>query len=174
MKKLLLSLCLLMLSSMAFSLSYTMEVSEKELQKKVQAFMPLTQKNNMVSVTLNNPVIDLMKDTNKVGLKSNIDATALGGIKGNGIIDVAGNIIYNKDKGAFFLQNIEVLDFKSEKINDSYKEIVKVLAQQLLNTALKANPVYQFDTSKTEGQVAKASFKSVKIRDEKLLLKMGM
>jgi hypothetical protein len=174
MKKILLAILVCLFSNPGFSLSYTMEVSEKELQKKVQAFMPLTQKNNLVSVTLKNPVIDIMKDTNKIGLSSAIDATALGGIKGNGIIDVAGNIVYNKDQGAFFLQNIEVLDFKSDKINDSYKDIVKVLAQQLLNTALKAHPIYQFDTSKTEGKIAKSSFKSVKIRDEKLLLKMGM
>ncbi len=174
MKKLFLSITLLMLSNIALSLSYTMEITEKDLQKKVQAFMPLTQKNNLISVTVKNPVIDIMKDSNKVGLSSAIDATALGGIQGSGTIDVAGNIIYNKEQGAFFLQNIEVMDFKSAKINDNYKDVVKVLAKELLNSALKAHPIYQFDTSKTEGQIAKSSFKSIKIKDEKLLLKMGL
>lgn len=174
MKKILLALVLSLTSTLAFPMSYTKEISEKDLQKQIQAFMPLTQKNNLVSVTLKNPVIDLRPDTNKLAISSAIDAAALGGIQGNGVIDVAGNIIYNKDQGAFFLQNIEVLDFKSEKINANYKEIVKLLAQQLLNTALKAHPIYQFDTNTTEGKIAKSTLKSIKIKDEKLLLKLGV
>ena len=173
MKKILLTFCFIVISNSTFALSYTMEISEKDLEKKVQAFMPLTQKNNFVTVTLAEPNIDLVKGSNKVALSTTIDATALGNINGTGIIDVAGNIIYNKEQGAFYLQNIEVLDFKSDKINAAYKDIVKSLAQELLNTALKAHPIYQFDTSKTEDKIAKETLKSVKICDEKLLLKLS-
>lgn len=174
MKKLIITIGLLLLSTTAFSLSYTKEVSEKELQKTVQAFMPISQKNNFVSVTLNKPVIDLAKVSNKIALSSAIDATAIGGIKGSGVIDVAGNIVYNKDEGSFYLQNIEVLDFKSDKIGDAYKDVVKMLAKEVLNTTLKTHPIYKLDESKTQDKIAKATIKSVKIKDEKLLLKMGL
>ena len=136
--------------------------------------MPLTQKNNFVSVTVKEPVIDLRKGSDKIALSSAIDATVMGGKTASGTIDVAGNIEYNKDDGAFYLQNIEVLNFKSDKISDAYKDIVKVLAQQVLNTALKTHPIYKLDTSKTQDKLVKATLKSVKIKDEKLLLKMGL
>lgn len=174
MRNLLLTISLLAFSASTLALSYTKEVSEKQLQKTVQAMMPITQKNTLVSVTVKNPVIDLPKETNKVVLKSDFDASAIGGIKGNGTMNVAGNVVYDKERGAFFLQNIEVLDFKSDKIGDSYKDIVKTLAQQVLNTTLKNNPIYTLDTNSTEGKLAKATLKSVKVKDEKLLLKMGL
>jgi len=161
-----------MLTQLSFALSHTMEISEKTLQKKIQAMMPLSKKTDFINVVLTKPIIDLRKDSDKIALSTVIDATALGGLKGTGTIDMAGNVIYNAKEGAIYLQNIEVLNISSDSISENFKPMAKSLAQELINNALKTNPIYRLDVSKPEEKIAKATLKSIKVKDEKLLLKL--
>jgi len=63
---------LLLTSQLAWAFSYTVEISEKELQEKISAMMPLEKKKFFMSVVLSNPDVDLMENDNKIGITIDI------------------------------------------------------------------------------------------------------
>lgn len=172
LKKLVCILTLLVLSNTSLALSYTKKISAKTLQKQVTAIMPITQKTDFLTVTLTNPIVELRKGSDKVAISTDISANGIGGIKGSGTMDMAGNVVYNSKEGAIYLQNIEILKLSSSSIGDSFKGMTKTIAQQLMNTALKNTPIYRFSDTDMKAKIAKATLKSIRVKDEKLELKM--
>ena len=61
MKNIFVIIMLMLISQIAMAFSYTMEISEKELQGKVSAIMPLEKSKFFVKVMLSEPVVDFNK-----------------------------------------------------------------------------------------------------------------
>ena len=91
-----------LLSQFAVALDYTQEITEQEIQEKISAFMPIEKKKYFVTVTLSNPIIDLLKESDEIGIRANIDASAPGGIKGSGEVMIKGTLDYEPKKGEFY------------------------------------------------------------------------
>ena len=79
--------------------SYTLEISEEELQSKVSAMMPMKKKNMFVAVTVLDPKVDLIKQSNEIGVFANVEVVALGSLKGSGRANITGTLNYDAKKG---------------------------------------------------------------------------
>jgi len=56
-------------SQVVFALEYIQEITEQEIQKKVSTLMPIEKKKYFVTVKISNPEIDLIKETDEIGIK---------------------------------------------------------------------------------------------------------
>jgi hypothetical protein len=154
--------------------SYTLEISESELQKKVSAMMPLTKKNMFVAVTLFDPKVDLIKESNKIGVFTNIEVVALGHLKGSGRANITGTLKYDAQKGEFYFKDPKIVSLEVDNVAEKYVPKIKKLTQQALTKSMSVYPVYKFNDEDIKHKLAKAALKSVIIEQEKLLITLSL
>jgi len=157
---------------MAFS--YTVEISEAELQAKVSAMMPMEKTAFFVTVILSKPKVDLTKGNNEIGLFAHVEVQALGNIKSSGEVEITGSLSYQADKTAFFLHDPKIvrLEIKnaSEKVTLSVKKVVEIATRKILAT----RPIYTLSDDNLKHKLAKSVLKSIKVENEKLHIILGV
>ena len=70
MVKLALSLLLMLSAHVASALSYTMEITEQEIQQRVTAMMPIQVTKPPITVVFLDPKVRLLKDSDEVAVSS--------------------------------------------------------------------------------------------------------
>ena len=150
---------------MAFS--YTVKISEKELQSKVSAMMPMEKTAFLVTVILSDPHVDLTNGDNKIGLFAHINMQ-IGRLKSSGEVKIMGALSYEPETANFFLNEPKIVRLKinnaSEKMTSGIKKIIEVAARKILAT----QPVYTLSDDNLKDKLAKSVLKSIKVENEKL------
>lgn len=161
-------------SQLTMAFAYTIEISEQELQERVVAMMPLKQKVLFVTVTLTEPMVDLIKDNDEIGLQATIAVTAPGGVKGEGLVHLTGSIVYDSVKGAFYFHKPTIVRLDVKHVSEQYAANIKEIAQLIVSNAMSQYPVYKFKDDNTRHRMAKATLKSIAVENEQLLITLGM
>jgi hypothetical protein len=156
------------------ALTYTVEITQPELQQQLASIMPVTRNDPLLSVTVSNPLVGFLADSNKISLQATVDTLALSSVRASARLLVVGSIIYQAEQGAFYLRDLEVLKLDSEHIQPQHIETVKRISQTLLNQLLQQQPVYRLKDDNVQEKLAKAVLKNVEVRGEKLLLTLSL
>ncbi|MGB5445332.1 MAG: DUF1439 domain-containing protein [Psychromonas sp.] len=170
----LLFICLLVLPQFAAATSYTLQITEQELQQKVTRELPIEREAAYLAAKIYDSQVDLIEGTNEVGLFTKIDLVALGSIKGSGQAYVKGGVTYNPEKGAFYLINPSIV---SVDINDMPPEFIpeiKRIALLSLEQAVQIYPLYKFQDEKIQEKMAKSVVESIRVEKQTMLIKMKL
>ncbi len=154
--------------------AFTLEFTEAQLQEKIEAMMPIKKKKLFVTVIISNPVIRLLKESNRLAVKADISADALGASKGTGKIEITGSLLYNAKKGTFHLKNPKIESMYIDDVPDMYQAKIKNLAQSAIIKTMAARPVYKLKEDNLKQKLAKASLKSILVNDGKLIIEFGL
>jgi hypothetical protein len=174
MKKLLLTIFLVLHCASALSFSYTLELSETDIQEKADAMMPLEKKKFFVTTTLTNPVIDLVETTNELGLSTDVSVKAPGNIVGNGKVSFTGTLRYDNDSVSFYFDNLKVVSLDVKKVRpDSLPKIKKIL-EFIAKKFLANKPVFTFRDDNLKHRLAESTLKSISIENETLIIELGL
>ncbi|MBL1276372.1 MAG: DUF1439 domain-containing protein [Ectothiorhodospiraceae bacterium] len=165
---------LLLTSQLAWAFSYTVEISEKELQEKISAMMPLEKKKFFMSVVLSNPDVDLMENDNKIGITIDIKVVAPGGMNGAGRAKITGSLSYNKERGELYFKDPKIVKLDIAKVPKSIIPNIKSLAQSVAGKALEKRPVYKLKDDDVKQKLAKSVLKSITVENGKLLVVLGV
>jgi len=165
---------LLALSQYAQAFSYTLEITEQELQEKVAAMMPLERKNQFASVTISDPKVDLIKQSNEIGVFAKVSIIVLGGIKGSGSVKIQGTLSYDAAQGAFYLHEPKVVGLTIDNAPKQFSLNAQKITQRALTKAMLKYPIYQFKDRNTKEKMAKAALESVTVENGKLLVKLSV
>jgi hypothetical protein len=165
---------LVAVSQMAYALEYVQEITEQEIQAEVSAFMPIERTKYFVTITISNPIIDLLKETDEISLLANIEANAPGIIKGRGKIMINGTLDYDAIKGEFNLKNPTIVSLTIDDVAEEFMPEIKKIAQMTLSKAMMVYPVYRFKDTNIKEQLAKSVLKSVKVKNETLFITLEM
>ena len=164
-------LCFCLLSSQAaMAFSYTVEISEKEMQQKVSAMMPVEMKRFQLTAILSSPKVSLIKDSNEVAVFLLIDVLAPGGLKASGSAKIRGSLSYDDKSGEFFFKNPTVEEIEVTRLPEKYLPKVKEIAQLAADKTLSTRPFYTLKDDNIKHKLAKSMLKSVSVKDEKLLV----
>lgn len=167
-------LLLLIIANTSWAYSYTVELTEAQLQQQLASMMPVTREQMFVTVTLSEPILELGNGGDKIGVFSSLDITAPGGIKGTGRAKIEGRISYKKQTGEFFLYNPTITHIEIDQVPAQFHSNIKQLAQLGLNGALKGKPIFKLDDTNSQQKMAKSMLQSVKIEPGKLLITLSV
>ena len=174
MKKLLLTIYLVLHCASAFSFSYTLELSEADIQERADAMMPLEKKKFFVTTILTNPVIDLIEITNELGISTDVAVKAPGNIVGNGEVSFTGTLRYDNDSGSFYFDNLKVVSLDVKKAPpDSLPKIKKIL-EFVAKKFLAKKPVFTFKDDNLKHKLAESTLKSISVKNETLIIELGL
>lgn len=147
------------------ALSYTLEISEEELQEKVSPRMQIEKRRYFVTVKNSNPRIDLVKETNEVEIVTNIKAKAPGNMKGSGRAMLVGSLHYNSEEKAFYFHEPRVIHLEVDKVPSKFIPKIKRAVQLATSKAMSIYPVYRLNNDTIKHRVASAVFKSVAVEN---------
>jgi len=167
------SISLLIIAQPSFAFSYTLEISESELQEKVLAMMPMKKKNMFAAVTVSDPKIDLIKESNEIGVTTNIEVIALGSLKGSGRANITGTLGYDAEKGEFYFRDPTIVSLEVDNVAKKLIPKIKKITQLAITKAMSVYPVYKFKDNNIKHKLAKAALKSVTVEQEKLLVTLS-
>ena len=164
---------LLLVSNSALAFSYTLEIPEQEIQERLTAKMPLKKKVLLTKVTLSNPVVDLIKESNRIGVDTDFEVR-MPGIKGRGRLNIVGDLSYDPEKGEFYLRDPEIAGLTVDKLPDRYDEEIRRILQPVAAKALATHPVYKLKDKDIKQKLLKAVLQSVSVRDEHLVVVLSV
>jgi hypothetical protein len=173
MKKLILALGLMLTSQLSSAFSYTLEITEDELQSKVTAMMPMEKNKFFMTVVLSNPDVDLAVGNNEIGIFSHVDVVAPGGIKGTGRTKMTGTLSYDSEKKEFFFKNPKIVSLEADNMPPAFITKAKEIAQIAVSNFLSTRPVYKLSDENLKDKLAKAVLKSVKVENNLLFVELS-
>jgi hypothetical protein len=174
MKKLLLAIFLVVPCASALAFSYTLELSEADIQARADAMMPLEKKKFFVTTILTNPVIDLIATTNELGLSTDVAVKAPGNIVGNGNVSFTGTLRYDNDSGSFYFDNLKVVSLDVKKVTPETLPKIKKILETVAKKFLAKKPIFTFKDNNLKHKLAKSALKSITVGNEKLIIKLGI
>lgn len=170
MKRLMLTIVLSVLSTNSWAYSYTIELTQQQLQQQIDTLMPVEKEAYFVKVILSDPRIDLAEDSDKIGMFTNIELVAPGGVKGTGRARIAGTISYRKENGSFYLNNPTLTQLEIDQIPPQYHAKVRELGQFALDNAVSQRPIFTLDDDDMREKMAKSALQSVTVNNGKLVI----
>lgn len=165
---------LLFFNSPAFALSYTVEVSEAELQEKIAAAMPIEKKKLFMKVIFSHPKIDLAVGNNQIGLDAQMDVIAPGGIQSTGQAKIKGSLTYNGEKNTFYFDNPTIVNMQLNDIPDSFMASVKEIAQLIVSSKFPSIAIYTLQDNDLPQSFLKYTLKSIAVKNRQLLIELGL
>jgi len=173
MKRFFIAIILMFSSQVATAITYTLKITEDELQDKVSAMMPLEKTRFFVNVILSNPEVDLLDGSNKISVLSNIKVLAPAGLKGSGKAKITGSLTYDPELTAFFFKNPTIENISIDNFPEKHIPKVKSIAQSVASKILTTQPVYKLKDNNLKHKLAKSILQSVTVINEELLVKLS-
>lgn len=169
---------LLLLSLLLFGVqnahAWTVELTEDELQAKINPILPIEKKKLLFTVRVSSIDVELKEGSDRVGLISDMEIKTPHLSTGKGRAYVDGKLAYNPVDGSFYFNDPQVKDVKFENIPAKYHKLVGRIFQRAIARRLAKTPVYKLKENKLKHQLAKTLLKSVKVVDQKLVLELGL
>ncbi|MEH6453951.1 MAG: DUF1439 domain-containing protein [Psychromonas sp.] len=166
-------IALLSFSQLSFSLPYTLKITEQELQKKLDAQLPIERKNNYLTAKIYDSTVELIEGTDQIAVFSNLDVNILGSFQGSGSAYVKGEISYEPSEGAFYIQNPTIVTLKVDDIPEEFLPEIQKMAQLSLQKAALHYPVFKLNQGDIEHKMAKAMLESIEVKEQTLLIKLN-
>ncbi len=165
---------LFLLSPISMALSYTIELSEAQLQKKVMAMMPIEKNKLFFKIILSDPKIELLDGSNEIGVFTHIEIDSKIGIKGTGRAKITGSLSYNPESNEFFFKNTKIEKLEIDNVSEKNNQQIKAWVQTVASKVLEKHSVYRLKDDNLKHKLAKAVLQSISVKDKKLLLKLSV
>ena len=172
--RILVGLLILSFSSLVCALNYTLELTEAELQQRVSAAMPLSKKQFFTQLTLSDPNLDLIANSNQIRIFCKIQLKLNKKLQADGQITIRGQLNYRADEGAFYFKEPIIEALEMAQLPQKYQSRAVSIAQKGATYLLNTLPVYRLKQEQLSHALAKAALKSVVVEDEKLLLELAL
>lgn len=161
-------------SQITMALSYTVELSEAQLQKRVASIMPIKKKKLFFKIILSDPKIELLDGSNEIGIFTHIEIKSKIGIKGTGRAKIVGSLSFEPETGEFFFKNTKLLKLEVDKVSEKNNQQIRTLVQAVGGKLLEKKPIYRLKDDDLKHKLAKSMLQSIAIKDKKLLLKLSV
>ena len=154
--------------------SYTFALKAEDLEKKMTQAFPIKIKKLIFVFKITDPVIILPKgsvDRIGIGMSIKVSIPGLLSAKGNAVVE--GEVDYDPDQGEFFFFDPEIKEMDIHGLPRRYGEEVRGLFEGIIRSTLGDMSIFKFDQDDKKQKIAKRFLKSVKVKDERLMIQVG-
>jgi hypothetical protein len=145
------------------------DFTQTELQAKLAQKFPVERcaTLNLVCFIVREPKLVLKNDSDRIDVAT-IFALRVGAREYPGRANFTTKVRYDAQVGAFFLDDVKIVDFSTEGRLGELDSIVKTQGDLIIGTLLRTTPVFTLKNDSREQQIAKAVVRDVKIVDGKM------
>jgi len=106
----------LLFSSTLFGFSYDIELSQKQLQEKIEKKFPFKKKKFFTTITLTKPKVNLKDASDKIYINLDITINVTKKISFDAYTELDGNIYYDNDSKKFYLKDFKINELVMDKV----------------------------------------------------------
>jgi hypothetical protein len=157
---------------------YQIILTEAQITEKLAQKLPLTRSYFLIiHITLDNPRINLVDGSNRI--KAGLDVQMNIRIKNQeqplgGSIDVSGGIRYQPESAEFFLTDAIIEKVKVQGLAEKYSNKANKALSKAMTQFFNNNAIYTLKATDTKKAAAKLLLKNVEIRNQELLISLGV
>lgn len=149
----------------------TVVVHKSKIQDALDSKFPIEKNMVVMKHTLSDPKVYFSGEN--IGIKFNYKGMYLEKqIDAN--IDVAGKIFYNQKKGAFYLQNFDLVSFDVNEMNFTTSNKLKNGLLNVLNNYIDKYPVYKLKQTDVKQNLAKLLLKDISVDGNNLVIRLSL
>ncbi len=152
-----------------FNPEVAIDFTEAELQAKLAQRFPVEKcaPLNLACFAVREPKLTLKSGSDRIEVATTF-ALRFGAREYPGRANFNTKIRYDPQLGAFFLHDVQIVDFSTEGRLGDFETIVKTQGDLIIGTLLRTTPVFTLKNDSREQQIAKAVVREVKIVDGKM------
>lgn len=174
MKKIICVLVMMVLMSVVGcgKIEKTITISKEKIQEAVNVKFPIDKNMILARVTMANPKVYFANEN--IGFICEYAGQALSKSV-NITVDVQGKLVYNKDKGEFYLQNFEVIAYNvNSSANFEMNSEIRDGIVNILNNYMDKYPVYTLSKKDMKQRAAKRILKDIRVDGDNLLVMLSL
>lgn len=143
--------------------------SKDSLQTELERHMPVVQHQGLFSLTLNEPLLELLADEQRLSIRSQVLVnTALGTVH-KGWIKVDGKLRYRQFDHSFYVDEPRVTEFHFLDLPAAFKPQIQALVEDVLTSTITEQPIYTLSDQNFQEAMAKMMLKSITIKENSVV-----
>jgi Protein of unknown function (DUF1439) len=152
-----------------FNPEVSIDFTQTELQAKLAQRFPVEKcaPLNIACFVVREPSLTLKSDSDRIDVATSF-ALRVGAREYPGHASFNTKIRYDAPAGAFFLDDVRIVEFSTEGRLGELEQVVKSQGNLLIGTLLRTTPVFTLKNDSRGQQIAKSIVRDVKIADGKL------
>ena len=154
--------------------AFTLELTEEELQEKIESKFPLEKKGILLKVILKDPKSYLETDSNKLNLTISVIAGASEKVGAPGTLQVRGRLEYRPESASIFFTEPEVLSIKIADLSVPKTTYTYSIISGLIEKRLANKAVYRFPEDTLKGKLVRSTLKQIYVKDKTLILEFAL
>ncbi len=150
----------------------TLSISQSQLNDSFENSFPIKKDFIFGSITVNQPKIDILENSNRINVHINLDFLALSTEAQYGNFSISGEPHFNKEKSSIYLKNITIdrCKFKKLRLEKELNKIFLSFLDPMVNKLFENFPIYKIPKNSIQGSFVQ----DIKIEDSKLLITYGI
>lgn len=156
-----------------FAFEYDIELSQQQLQEKIEKKFPYEKKKLLTKTTLSNPKVMLKDGSEKVYMNSDVTFNAPGDISLKAYVEFNGKVIYDNEKKEFYLQNLEIEQLNFDKIPAKFHNTIKSTLEAILPIILNQYPIYTLKENTLKKTATALLLKNIKVENNLMIITLG-
>lgn len=172
-----LALVVLMLAAafLALRRGYVYEVSEADIQSRIESRFPVEKCVLVFCIELHDPFVKLRSGQARIEFGSKaLMEVAFSNEQYDGDSGFSGELSYVRDEGAFYLREPRLEYLEVNGVSEEHKKNLRELAALLVSEYLRTNPIYSFRDTLLEPLAPWLELKGVTVRDGVLRIRLGL
>ncbi len=152
-----------------FNPEVSIDFTQAELQAKLAQKFPVEKcaPLNLACFVVREPKLALKSGSDRVEVATTF-ALRAGSREYPGRANFSTKIRYDAQMGAFFLDDVKIVEFTTEGRLGELEQVIKSQGDLIIGTLLRTTPVFTLKNDSREQQIAKAVVREVKIVDGKM------
>ena len=156
------------------NLQWEIAFTAEELQARIAREFPLMHQGKVARITLRNPQVSLRPDSERIGLRADLEISSLIVSDLHGAISFDAGVYYTADKGEFSLVDSRVGDLDLDGVSDQHRDLARQLADQVFGSYLDQLVVYRLDPNDFGESLTKSVLKEIAVEGGHLVLRIGL
>ena len=154
----------------------TIRLSAGEIQSEVSKKFPFEKRELIIAAKFTNPTVQIDPGTDRVRIGFSTTVTALGMSAASGHTEGSGVVRYEPSTGELFLDSpkVDVTGFEMSVLPTKYRNAAGELIGSALQEYLARTPVYKLSDKDTHFTMVRLGVKSIRVRDSKLEIALGL
>ncbi|WP_020405967.1 DUF1439 domain-containing protein [Hahella ganghwensis] len=156
------------------ALAYRLALTDKALERHLARFFPLEARKLGIYLQLSHPTVKLDERANRIHLRVNLLVRLPGQITTEGQLELSGNLVYDPEEGAFYLNRPEICEFSLGSIPRGYLTPVRVLVRSLLSRFVTSVPLFRFRSTSLKHRLVRSVVRNVEVHRGKLRVRFAL
>ncbi len=159
--------------SSSYGFAYTIELSQNQLQEKIDKKFPFIKKKFLIKTIVNNPIVKLQNELNHIRISFDVKIIATKTIGFNTSAIVKGILKYKQKEKNFYFNKLEVIELNVKNIPKKFHKGLKKTVEFIATSYLSNFPVYKIKNKGLKLKLVGALLKDIKIQNHILYIKLG-